>query len=145
MNPIRTICALVGLLWLLGAFAGSAMAQARPATLNGSQEPGSVIVFPKFITGTVTVDGTVTPKTEFEIGVVCPKGQLCPEGQQVRILFHYACGSSEASFASSFVCAQTDFALTTTMNGKLVFNTEGIGGLPGNAISPQPQCARGYM
>jgi hypothetical protein len=29
------------------------------------------------------------------------------------------------------------------VNGKVVFNTEGI--LPGNVLSPQPQCDRGYL
>src|SRR5262245_62556341 len=50
-----------------------AWAQVRPVGLSDSQEPGSVIVFPKFIRGTVFPDGFPTPKTEFEVGVVCPK------------------------------------------------------------------------
>jgi hypothetical protein len=68
---------------------------------------------------------------------------VCAEGQKVKIRFHYVCGSSEASIASSFICRETDFEFFTTVNGKVVFNTEGI--LPGNVLSPQPQCDRGYL
>src|SRR5262245_17308042 len=155
MHPTRIVCTLLALAVLLGVFASSAIAQVRDPKLNDPSEPGSVIVFPKFVRGTVQVPGdNVQPKTEFEVGVVCRKGLICPEGQKVKIRFHYVCGSSEASFRSSFVCRETDFELVTTVNGKLVFNTEGApiagnpnspGGLPGNAITPQPQCPRGYM
>src|SRR5215510_14366918 len=133
MHPTRIVCALLALAVLLGVFASSAIAQVRDPKLNDPSEPGSVIVFPKFIRGQVIVPGEATPqpRTGFEVGVVCPKGQLCPEGQKVKIRFHYVCGSSEASINSSFVCRETDFELFTTVNGKLVFNTEGV--LPGNA------------
>src|SRR5262245_358732 len=98
MTRTKTLCALVALAFLFGAFASSAVAQLRPLSLNDSTAPGSVIVFPKFVRGFVTVPGEATPqpRTEFEVGVVCPKGQLCPEGQKVKIRFHYVCGSSEA-------------------------------------------------
>src|SRR4029077_6952009 len=49
----------------------------RDPTLSDSQEPGSVIVFPKFARGTQTVDGVVLPATEVEVGVVCPNGAIC--------------------------------------------------------------------
>src|SRR5215831_14565827 len=148
MNSTRILCTLLALVVLLGAFASSAMAQPRPLTLSDSQEPGSVIVFPKFVrglhaAGAVPGETGVIPKTEFELGVVCPKGQLCPEGQKVKIRAHYVCGSSQAQAATSFICKETDFDLLTTVNGKLVFNTEGV--LPGNTISPKPQCDRGYL
>ncbi len=143
MNPARILCALVALVVLLGA-PSFALAQARDARLSDATEPGSVLVFPKFVRGTVAVPGDGNqPRTEFEVGVVCPKGAVCPEGQKVKIRFHYVCGSSEASFASSFICRETDFEFFTTVNGKVVFNTEGV--LPGNALSPQPQCDRGYL
>ena len=70
----------------LVALATPAFAQARSTTLSDATEPGSVIVFPKFInaapvtlpesTRAVTV---LAPVTELEIGVVCPKGVTCPE------------------------------------------------------------------
>src|SRR5262245_6719935 len=65
-----------------------AFAQVRDTRLADSQEPGSVIVFHKFIRGTVDIGGESTPRTEIEVGVVCPKGAVCPEGQRVKIRFH---------------------------------------------------------
>src|SRR6516164_9310511 len=54
------------------ALAAPAFAQVRPTTLSDSQEPGSVIAFPKFIQGTVVLpEGGTAPITELEIGVVC--------------------------------------------------------------------------
>ena len=41
--------------------------------------------FPKFVTGTVAVDGVTTPKTEIELGAVCPNGVICPEHQFGRM------------------------------------------------------------
>ena len=44
-----------------------------PAGLSDSQQPGSVIVYPKFASmPAVTVDGNTVPRTEIEIGAVCP-------------------------------------------------------------------------
>ena len=55
------------------ALATSAFAQARPVGLADSQEPGSVIIFPKFINmPSVTVDGQLVARTEIEIGAICP-------------------------------------------------------------------------
>ena len=123
-----------------------ASANGRDPRLSDSQEAGSVIVFPKFIRGTVTVDGVVTPSTEIEVGVVCPHGVTCAEDQPVKIRFHWVCPSSEASAGSSFVCQETDFDLFDTVNGKLVFNPESMtitGDIP--APVPFPDCPRGYL
>jgi hypothetical protein len=121
-------------------------AQVRDTRLSDSQEAGSVIVFPKFIRGTVTVDGVVTPSTEIEVGVVCPAGVTCPEGQSVKIRFHWVCGSSEASQATSFACKETDFDLFESVNGKLVFNPESMT-ITGDVAHPVPfpECQRGYL
>ena len=126
-----------------------AFAQARSPLLSDSQEAGSVIVFPKFIRGTVPVDGVATPQTEIEVGVVCPNGVTCAENQSVKIRFHWVCGSSEASQATSFVCAETDFDVTTTVFGKVVFNANGTP-IAGSAAvrpgtPPAAECARGYL
>jgi len=65
--------------------AAPAFAQVRAPTLADSQEPGSVIVFPKFIQGTVPLpEGVTAPITELEIGVVCPKGVVCAEHAPVK-------------------------------------------------------------
>ena len=54
-----------------------AMAQVVPI-LNNSEAPGSVLVFPKFIKGTVPFNGGTAPKTEMEISVRCPAGSGRP-------------------------------------------------------------------
>jgi hypothetical protein len=138
---------LTGVAFLIVVFAVAsgppAWAQVRPTTLADSQEPGSVIVFPKFIRGNVAPDGVPTPRTEFEVGVVCPKGVTCTEQQKVKIRFHYVCGTNESDISGSFICKETDFDAQTTVNGKLIFNPEGAP--PENFITPIPQCQRGYL
>src|SRR5215472_9298545 len=108
------------------ALAAPAFAQVRPTTLSDSQEPGSVIVFPKFVKGTVALpEGGTAPVTELEIGVVCPKGVICPEHQAVKIRFHWVCGTSEANLAGSFICKETDFDVTATVFEKIVLTPNG--------------------
>src|SRR6516162_10144361 len=103
-----------------------AFAQVRPTTLSDSQEPGSVIVFPKFIQGTVRLpEGGTAPITELEVGVVCPKGVTCGEHQAVKIRFHWVCGTTEANAATSFVCKETDFDITATVYEKIVLTPNG--------------------
>src|SRR5215831_7408586 len=103
------------------ALAAPAVAQVRPTTLSDSQEPGSVIVFPKFIQGTVALpEGGTAPITELEIGVVCPKGATCSEHQPVKIRFHWVCGTSEADLDGSFICKETDFDVNATVFEKIV-------------------------
>jgi hypothetical protein len=130
--------------------ATSALAQIRATTLSDSQEPGSVIVFPKFIQGTVSVDGQTTPRSELNIGVVCPKGVTCSEHQPVKIRFHWVCGTSEANLAGSFICRETDFDVTATGFEKIALTPNGetanfyINGLP-TKIVPAAPCPRGYL
>jgi len=131
------------------ALAAPAFAQVRATTLSDSQEPGSVIVFPKFIQGTVKLpEGPSAPISELEIGVVCPKGVICPEHEPVKIRFHWVCGTSEADLAGSFVCKETDFDINATVYEKIVLTPNGeIAGLytPGlpNHFAPAPECPNG--
>jgi hypothetical protein len=131
------------------ALAAPAFAQVRAPTLSDSQEPGSVIVFPKFIQGTVALpEGGTAPITELEVGVVCPKGVICPEHEPVKIRFHWVCGTTEADQATSFVCKETDFDVTATVWEKIVLTPNGetisqyTGGLP-NHFAPPPACPQG--
>jgi hypothetical protein len=117
--------------------------------LSDSQEPGSVIVFPKFIQGTVALpEGGTAPITELEIGVVCPKGVICPEHEPIKLRLHWVCGATEADAATSFVCKETDFDVNATVFEKIVLtpNGEPIGtygaGLP-NHFSPAANCPQG--
>jgi hypothetical protein len=131
------------------ALATPALAQVRPTTLNDSQEPGSVIVFPKFLQGTVALpEGALAPITELEIGVVCPKGVICPEHEPIKLRLHWVCGATEADAATSFVCKETDFDITATVFEKIVLtpNGESIGGYtPGlpSHFSPAANCPQG--
>ena len=135
---------LTGVAFLFVACANSTMAQVRNPRLADAQQPGSVIVFPKFIRGFVPVDGVAIPSTEFKVGVVCPKGVTCAEGQTVKIRFHYVCGASESDTSDLFLCRKTDFDALVTVNGKLVFNPEATVP-PGNLSAPIPACSRGYL
>jgi len=120
--------------------------------LSDSEEPGSVIVFPKFIQGSVsTSEGVLAPITELEIGVVCPKGATCSEHQPVKIRFHWVCGTTEADAATSFVCKETDFDVNATVFEKIVLTPNGEaagsypaagGGLPTKFV-PAAHCPNG--
>jgi hypothetical protein len=108
---------------------------------NDSEKPGSVIVFPKFQTGTVAIDGVTTPRTEFELGVVCPVGSTCAEHQPVRIRMQWVCPGLPQN---SLICPTIDFDVLASVNGKAVFNTEGPS-FPGNKFVPPPPCPNGYL
>lgn len=140
----RTLLFLVPVL----AFATPTFAQqpgGRDPTLSDSQEPGSVIVFPKFVRGTQTVDGVVVPSTEIEVGVVCPIGAICPEHQPVKIRFHWVCPASQL-FDAKLICRENNFDVFATVNGKVVFNTENMTITGSNAVNvAQPPCGMGYL
>jgi hypothetical protein len=129
------------------ALAMPAFAQVRPLTLSDSQEPGSVIVFPKFVKGTIGVDGVTTSRTEIEVGVVCPRGATCAEHEPVKIRFHWVCGAVEG--VNSQICRENDFDITTTVNGKVVFGPDAIP-IPGSpavtpGTPPAALCNAGYL
>jgi hypothetical protein len=119
----RVFIAVLALTLLgLSTIPGVADAQVRDLRLSDSQEPGSFIVFPKFIKGTVPVDGVPTPQSVFEISVVCPAGVLCTAGQAVRLKAEWVCpGNSKA------ICKEIDFPLATTVNGTIVIDPSKTG------------------
>ena len=90
-----------------------------------------------------------TPQTEIEVGVVCPNGVTCPEHQAIKIRFHWVCGTTEAHAAASFVCKETDFDVTTSVFGKVVFNANGTPITGSNPVAPgtppAAECPRGYL
>jgi hypothetical protein len=153
MNQVKWLRISLVLMLALG-LAIPAFAQVRDPRLSDSQEPGSVIVFPKFSKGrgvggadALEVQGESTDPgplvTEIEVGVVCPKGVVCPENTSVKIRFHWVCPGAQ-DLAKKFICNETDFDLRTTVNGKLVFNPQGL--LPaGHTRVPQADCDRGYL
>jgi len=120
---------------------GPGVAVAQPPTFSNSQEPGSVIVFPYFTAGTVTVGKTVQPKTEIHIGVTCPTGFTCPESLPIKLEAHWVCPGSERP-AASFVCKEANFILFTTINGKITLNPNGQSSIGNIPVAPCPQ---GYL
>jgi len=118
-------------------------AQAAEAIPSPSEEPGSVIVFPKFTKGTVVVDGGTKPQTEIEVRVGCPSGATCTEDEQVKIRFHWVCpGNSDTP--SNYVCREADFDVRLAVNGKASLNPENPNPLENNSGSAAP-CASGYL
>ena len=132
-------------LLLLGVALGLAIpsfAQAPGAISSASEEPGSIIVFPKFTRGTVVVNGVTRPQTEIEVRARCPNGATCTN-ESVKIRFHWVCpGTSDK--ASNYVCKEADFDVKLSVDGKASFNPENSNLLENNVGSPAP-CASGYL
>jgi hypothetical protein len=108
--------------------------------LNDSQEPGSVLVFPKFLRGTVQTEQGTLARTEIEISVTCPSGATCVDGQGVILRAHWVC---PGSIFPPVPCRETDFRLATTVRGSLWFNPLNIG--PTNTSVPVAPCDGGYL
>jgi hypothetical protein len=127
------------------ALAMPAFADTHDPRLADTDEPGSVIVYPKFINmPAVSVDGALLPRTEIELGAVCPAGVICAEGQKVKVRLHWVCPGDQ-SVATKFVCKETDFDVIVPVNGKVAFSADGS---PLNSASPRvpaPQCKNGYL
>ena len=119
------------------------------AWVNDSEQPGSVLVFPKFIRGTfndLRVSGQVVhARTEIEISVQCPANTIC-SNNAVFLKANWVCPG----------CREASFNLKTTIGGTLYFNPEGVvsvlgvataNAFPSNATTtiPVPPCERGYL
>jgi hypothetical protein len=138
------------------AFAPTPALAQRDVRLADSQEPGSVIVFPKFIGGrtaaggAVLVDGVRLPRTEIELGVVCPPGvtpttSVCFEHQTIKVRGHWVCPGVQ-DVATKFVCPETSFDIFLSIDGKLAFSADGDGTFFSNQPRvPAPQCKNGYL
>ena len=128
---------------LLGVAFGPAIpsfAQAPEAISSTSEEPGSVIVFPKFTKVTVVVDGVTRPQTEIEVRARCPSGATCTEDAPVKIRFHWVCpGNSD-----NYVCREADFDVRLSVNSKTSFNHENPNLLENN-VGPAAPCTSGYL
>jgi hypothetical protein len=135
----------VALLLLLAlTLAIPATAQVRDTRLSDSEEPGSVLVFPKFLTGT-TADGE--PRSAFEIGITCPKKAdgspgVCAEGTRVKLRAHWVCPGSQ-ELAEKFICKETNFDLFGTVTGTIVINPANAGHVTQQV--PIPPCEAGYL
>ena|SRR2546425_410125 len=126
--------------------------------LNDSQEPGSVLVFPKFIRGTVSSPDQVNnpanglPRSMFQISVVCPTGVDCfntpPNISLVTLKAHWVCPPDAADVTST--CNETDFHLYASVWGTVLFNPENLSndrsvtGQNRNNVMTPP-CKEGYL
>jgi hypothetical protein len=131
---------------LLGlALAPAAPSFARPpeAVSRTSEEPGSVLVFPKFSKGTVVVDGVSRSQTEIDVRVRCPSGATCTDDEPVTIRFHWVC-PGDPQKASGYVCKETDFDVRLSVNGEGSFNPESPHSLGKNVGAAAP-CPSGYL
>jgi hypothetical protein len=142
--------------WALALVPGLALATPalalNPPDQADLSQPGSVIIFPKFInlpavhvdsTGR-PADGTLVPRTEIEVGVVCPRFTTCVEHETVKVRFHWVCPAVEN--VNSNICKETDFDLFLSIDGKLAFPADGTIAFTTNQPRvPAPPCARGYL
>jgi hypothetical protein len=130
-----------------------------PAGLADTAEPGSVLVWPKFVQGEVTVDAGLAgqaqeDRTTIELGAVCPAnwpGGFCPEGTPVKVRLHWVCPALEG--VNSQICQETDFDVRLTVNGKATFNpgavvngvTVPITDTGDNTVVTPAPCPMGYL
>ena len=125
------------------ALAMPSFAQAPEAILSTSDEPGSVIVFPKFTKGTAVVGGTTSPRTEIEVDARCPNGVTCSEEKPVAVRFHWVCPGSEDADAK-YLCKETDFDVAIPIDGKASLNPEDPQ-LAAKNPGASPPCPSGYL
>src|SRR6516165_10830668 len=137
---------------LLAPAIGLATPASAAFPLADPSEPGSVIVYPKWRSGTVTVDTVTLPQTEIELGVVCPVGEVCNELTPIKVRFHWVCGGDD-KIDNKYICPSTDFDVFLTVDGKAVFdpNNTTITGSQSHHVSLPPfnidgtLCTRGYL
>jgi hypothetical protein len=124
--------------------------------LYDPSEPGSVLVFPKFVRGTV---GGGLPATEIEISVHCPSniglaivppgvptGFLAPgscvvPGTKVNLIGHWVCPEQP----ETHICRENNFTVSTTIEGTISFSTEGLPTAGLTTKVPPPPCPEGYL
>src|SRR5215469_2171413 len=112
----------LGALSLMPTLALATPALAQSAVLADFSQPGSVIVWPKFETGSVNVfPGTAgqfnAARTLIELGNV--------GATAVTVHMEWICPGATVGELPS-VCAATDFLVKVSANGKVTFNPSGI-------------------
>jgi hypothetical protein len=137
-------------LLLLAALASAApVFAAPPAVLGDPGQPGRVIIYPKFVNmPAVTVDGNSVPRTEIEVGAICPPafvaaGGVCAPHQLVTVAFRWVCPGAEG--VNSNICLGSGFQVTLSVNGKLAFSADGLPINSNSPVVPAAPCPRGYL
>ena len=118
-------------------------AQALEPPRSSYEEPGSVIIFPKFMKGTVVVDGATRAQTEIQVRAQCPNGASCRTAEPVKLRFNWICPGTEGVLLKS-VCRESEFEVELPVDGKTSFNPEDPG-LGANNIGSIAPCPRGYL
>jgi hypothetical protein len=135
-----------GVLALLAAAFGIAMpslAQSPKPSSSASEELGSVIVFPKFMKGTVAIDGVTRPQTEIEVRAACPNDATCSESEPIKVRFHWVCPGSD-DIAPRYVCRETGFDVVLSVNGKVLLDPEDTR-FSGDYFGAAAPCPEGYL
>jgi hypothetical protein len=118
-------------------------AQTCESPSSACGEPGSVIVFPKFLKGTVAIDGVTRAQTEIEVRARCPQHVNCPEGEPVKIKFDWICPGSD-DIAPKSVCKEAGFVVTLPVTTTASFNPDDPE-LMGNYRASIAPCPKGYL
>jgi hypothetical protein len=129
----------------------AAPALAGDVEQNNSEIPGSVLVFPLFERGTLVVGGETLPRSEFNISVTCPAGQVCAEGAGIKLLARWVCPGDQNP-RKKFICREVDFELTATVKATVTFGAvqtpEAAGTTSGSTARrrvPAPPCEEGFL
>jgi hypothetical protein len=126
--------------------------------------PGSVLLLSEFERGlanlevceqsNVPASGLCQPRTEIEIGAVCPTlftfdtqpASPCPEHEPVRVRFLWVCPPDDRDLQHKFVCKTSGFDVNLTVNGKVVFTADGSRLPDANQVPvPAAPCKKGYL
>lgn len=140
---MKGMCILFCLLLTVAVATPVAQASTLPrdTRLSDSQQPGSVLVFPIFRTGSqTTTDLGTVPNTAFEISVVCPPNQteFTCGGNSVLLHAEWVCAGSATTS-----CAESDFEFATTVDGTVRFNPSNLA--PFTTHVAPPPCNQGYL
>jgi hypothetical protein len=137
------------LLLLAATASGAPVFAAPPPGPSDPGQPGRVIIYPKFVNmPAVNVDGNSVPRTEIEIGAVCPPafvaaGGVCAPHQLVTVGFQWVCPGAEG--VNSNICRGSGFQVTLSVNEKLAFSADGIPINSNSPVVPAAPCPRGYL
>jgi hypothetical protein len=154
------VLSIVGLWLAVPALADDGDSALPAGTEADYTRPGSVIVFPLFMsgggniaacdTGNVLVNGLCLPRTVIELGATCPTRFTvgdqanipCPEHEPVRVRFRWVCPGTERNP----ICRSIGFDVHLTVNGKVAFTANGFSLPDTNQVSvPAAPCDRGYL
>jgi len=123
MQVVMKGAGLLVLLMVAFGMATPSMAQLRQTTPSDVEEPGSVVVFPKFTKGTVAVAGITRVATEIEVRAQCPRDTRCSADELVKVRFHWVCPGSE-DISAKHICKDAAFTVVLSIGGKASFNPE---------------------